>query len=186
MLPIALAVCLSPGAPIPPPRSRPTYDSAVMTREQAHELAGKPIRVRANIADPDDEYAENHNGDDNLRGIALRRGEATCDDGEMLVEGRLSVRYIPAHFINGECVEGFYSLRLEAARPPALRGLARPAVFPPFFVPRCCRPSAASFSNGITTPWQPSASSTLSGFRSSRSGSRPASPRGALGSRAPR
>jgi hypothetical protein len=35
----------------------------------------------------------------------------------MIVEGRLTVRYIPGYMINGEWVEGFYRLRLEAARP---------------------------------------------------------------------
>jgi hypothetical protein len=117
MLSVAFALVLAPGAPVPPPRSRPTYDYATLTAEHAQLLAGRTVRVRANIADPDPEYAENTNSDDNLRGIVWRRGEATADDGEMVIEGRLSVRYIPAYFINGEWVEGFYRLRLEAARP---------------------------------------------------------------------
>jgi hypothetical protein len=74
--------------------------------------------VKANIVDPDPECAENANADDHLRGIVWRRGEAmSLDEGEMIVEGRLSVRYIPPYFINGERVQGFFRLRLEAARP---------------------------------------------------------------------
>jgi hypothetical protein len=93
------------------------YDQAALTVEETQQLAGQLIRVLANSIDPDEEDAENANGDDNLRGIVWRRGEATLDDGEMVVEGRLTVRYIPAYFIEGEWVEGFYRLRIEAARP---------------------------------------------------------------------
>jgi hypothetical protein len=117
MLSLTLAAVLAPGAPVPPPRSRPTYDYATLTVERAHLLAGRTVRVKANVVDPDPEYAENANSDDNLRGIVWRRGEATLDDGEMVIEGRLTVRYIPAYFIEGEWVEGFYRLRLEVARP---------------------------------------------------------------------
>jgi hypothetical protein len=117
MLALTLAACLAPGAPVPPPRSRPVYDSAALTVEQAQLLAGKTVRLKANILDPDPEYAENANGDDNLRGIVWRRGEATyLDEGEMIVEGRLTVRYVPPYFINGKWVEGFNRLRLEQAR----------------------------------------------------------------------
>jgi hypothetical protein len=116
MLALTLSVCLSPGAPVPPPKARPIYVYATMTPEQAQLLAGKTIRVKANIADPDPEYAENENADDNLRGIVWRRGEATLDDGEMVIEGRLTVRYVPAYFINGEWVEAFWRLRLNTSR----------------------------------------------------------------------
>jgi hypothetical protein len=117
MFAYTLAVCLSPGAPVPPPKSRPVYVYSTLTVEQAEALAGKLVRVRANIADPDPEYAENENADGNLRGIVWRRGEATVDDGEMVIEGRLTVRYVPSYVINGQYVEGFYRFRLEAARP---------------------------------------------------------------------
>jgi hypothetical protein len=69
MLALTLAVCLAPGAPVPPPKARPTYDYAAMTVKQAEALAGKLIRVKANITDPDPEYAGAHSPDDNLRGI---------------------------------------------------------------------------------------------------------------------
>jgi hypothetical protein len=117
MLALTLAVCLAPGAPVPPPRSRPVYDYATLTVEQAQLLAGRAVRVKANIVDPDAEYAENENADDNLRGIVWRRGEGTLDEGPVLVEGRLMVRYVPSYFINGEWVEPFFRFRLEAARP---------------------------------------------------------------------
>src|SRR5688572_11144454 len=112
MLALTLAAILSPGAPVPPPRSRPVYDYAAMTPEQAQQLAGRTIRLKANIVDSHPEYAENANGDDNLRGIDWRRGDDTVDEGEMLLEGRLTVRYIPSYFIEGQWVEGFFRLRL--------------------------------------------------------------------------
>jgi hypothetical protein len=34
--------------------------------------------------------------------VVWRQGEATADEGPVVVEGRLRVRYIPAYFINGE------------------------------------------------------------------------------------
>jgi hypothetical protein len=93
------------------------YDYAALTFEQAQQLAGRTVRVRANITDPDPECAGAGEADDVQRWVTWRRGDETADDGEMIVEGRLSVRYIPPYIINGELVEGFYRLRLEAARP---------------------------------------------------------------------
>jgi hypothetical protein len=104
MLSLTLAAAVI-AAPVPPPRSRPVYDYATLTAEEAQALAGRTIRVRANIVDPDEEYAENANDDDNLRGVVWRRGEATLDEGELIVEGRLAVRYVPGRTINGEWVE---------------------------------------------------------------------------------
>jgi hypothetical protein len=117
MLALSLAVCLAPGAPVPPPKSRPTYDYATLTVEQAHELAGRTIRVKANITDPDPEYAGAHSPDDNRRRVVWRRGEATRDEGPLVVEGRLRLDYIPGYTINGERVEGFWTFRIVAARP---------------------------------------------------------------------
>jgi len=115
MLAITRAACLAPGAPVPPPKSRPVYDYAAMTPEQAQELAGRVIRVRATITEPDPECAGAGEADDVQRRVVWRRGEATADEGEMIVEGRLTVRYVPPHFLNGELVEGLHRLRLEQA-----------------------------------------------------------------------
>src|SRR5262245_49229649 len=81
MLALTLAVCLAPGAPIPPPRSRPVYVFASLTVEQAKLLAGRTVRVKANITDPDPEHAGAHSPDDNLRCVVWRKGEGTLDEG---------------------------------------------------------------------------------------------------------
>jgi len=104
-------------APVPPPRSRPVYDYATMKPEQAQQLAGKLVRVRANITEPDAECAGAGETDDVELWVIWRRGDETADEGEMVVEGRLAVKYFPSYVIEGEFVAGFYRLRLEGARP---------------------------------------------------------------------
>jgi len=114
---LTLAAALSPGAPVPPPRSRPVYDYSTMTPEQARQLAGKLIRVRATIVEPDMECAAAGVTEDMARWIVWRKGDATADEGEMVVEGRLAVRYIASYVIEGQFVADFYRFRLESARP---------------------------------------------------------------------
>jgi len=115
MLALTLAAVLSPGAPIPPPRSRPVYVFAEMTPEQAQQLAGKTIRVRANITDPDPECAGAGEDDDVVRWVVWRKGDETADEGEMVVEGWLAVKYVPSYFIEGQFVQGFYRFRRKGA-----------------------------------------------------------------------
>src|SRR5262245_26940806 len=117
MLALTLAAVLSPGAPIPPPKSRPVYDYSALSVEQAHALAGKLIRVRANVTDADPEYAGAGETDDTTRLVGWRKGKASLDEGPVLVEGRLRVRLIGPYTIHGAWVEPFWQLRLEQARP---------------------------------------------------------------------
>jgi hypothetical protein len=66
-----------------------------------------------NFADPDPECAGAGEDDDAERWVVWRRGHETADEGEMILEGRLTVRYVPSYVIAGEWVEGFYRFRLE-------------------------------------------------------------------------
>jgi hypothetical protein len=54
--------------------------------------------------------------DENLRWVVWRRGEATLDEGEVVVEGRLRGVYVGAFHHNGGWEPPSYALRLEQAR----------------------------------------------------------------------
>jgi hypothetical protein len=51
-------------------------------------------------------------------------GEGTMDDGEMIVEGGLTVRYVPARFVEGEWSEGLATKGGSHGRPAATPALA--------------------------------------------------------------